>query len=211
MKKAVKICCFTLGTALLLAALFLILHNVQEDKKSGEGASSLLDVLKQEIPDKLPTETMQLAEDYDLFSEYEEETTPEMETVEIDGNMYIGYIAIPALGVELPVLSEWSYPNLKISPCRYTGNLYENNLIICAHNYSSHFGRISSLHSDDEIIFTNVTGEKFSYQITNIEQLAGTAVEEIQFGNAEDWDLTLFTCTLNGQSRVTVRAVREEG
>ena len=210
MKKAVRICCFAIGTALLLAALFLVLHNVAEDKKGGEQAKSALNALKMEIPEAPPEETMQLVEDYDLFAEYEEEKIPEMETIEIEGNVYIGYIAIPALDVELPVLSEWSYPNLKLSPCRYVGNLYAGDLVLCAHNYSSHFGRIGTLHSEDEIIFTDVKGKKYHYSVTNIEQLPGTAVEDIKFGNAEDWDLTLFTCTLNGQSRVTVRAVREE-
>ena len=211
MKKAVRLCCFALGTALLLAALFLVLHNMAEDKKGGEQAELLLDDLKREIPEYVAeTEEMQLAEDFDLYAEYEEETTPEMETVELNGNTYIGYIAIPALDVELPVLSEWSYPNLKLSPCRYVGNLYAGDLILCAHNYSSHFGRIHELNSGDEIIFTDVKGKKHAFKVVGIEQHPGTAVEDIKFGNADDWDLTLFTCTLNGQSRVTVRAAREE-
>ena len=35
-----------------------------------------------------------------------------------------------------------------------------------------------------------------------IERLRPTAVKEMTSG---DWDLTLFTCTVGGQSRVTVR------
>lgn len=209
--KAARIVCFTLGTVLLMSALFLVIHNVLEDKSSGEQAESILHELKDEIPQYVTEEeTLQVQEDYDLFAEYEEETVPEMETVEIDGNVYIGYISVPALSVELPVLSEWSYPNLKISPCRYVGNLYENDLIICAHNYNTHFGRINELHTDDEILFTDVSGKEYHYSVINIEQLPGTAVEDMKFGDADDWDLTLFTCTLSGQSRMTVRAVRSE-
>lgn len=194
-----------------MSALFLVIHNVLEDKSSGEQAESILHELKDEIPQYVTEEeTLQVQEDYDLFAEYEEETVPEMETVEIDGNVYIGYISVPALSVELPVLSEWSYPNLKISPCRYVGNLYENDLIICAHNYNTHFGRINELHTDDEILFTDVSGKEYHYSVINIEQLPGTAVEDMKFGDADDWDLTLFTCTLSGQSRMTVRAVRSE-
>ena len=44
----------------------------------------------------------------------------------------------------------------------------------------------------------------------SMEELPGTAVEQMQFGDADDWDLTLFTCTLGGRSRVTVRAVKAE-
>ena len=205
--KAARICCFTLGTALLLSALFLVIHNVLEDRSSGEEAKVILHSLKDEIPEYTePVTTMPIAENYDLFAEYEEPTVPEMETVEIDGNVYIGYISIPEIDIELPVLESWSYPNLKIAPCRYVGNIYENNIILCAHNYTTHFGKIGNLHTDDEIILTDVSGKEWHYSVVNIEQLPGTAVEDIKFGNADDWDLTLFTCTLSGQSRVTVRA-----
>ena len=46
------------------------------------------------------------------------EEDKKMTEVEIDGNLYIGYISIPALNKELPVMSTWSYPKLKIAPCR---------------------------------------------------------------------------------------------
>lgn len=204
-----------MGTALLLSALFLVIHNVLEDRSSGEQAEVILQSLKDEIPEYTePVTTMPIAENYDLFAEYEDEpaepTVPEMETITLDGNVYIGYISIPAIDIELPVLQNWSYPNLKIAPCRYVGNIYENDLIICAHNYTTHFGKIGNLHTDDEIILTDVSGKEWRYSVVNIEQLPGTAVEDIKFGNADDWDLTVFTCTLGGQSRVTVRAVRIE-
>lgn len=35
-----------------------------------------------------------------------------------------------------------------------------------------------------------------------MEQLERTAIEEMESG---DWDLTLFTCTVDGAARVTVR------
>ena len=201
-----------MGTALLLSALFLVIYNVSEDRSSGEQADKILSTLKDEILEHTdPEPTIPLAEEYDLFAEYEDESvTPEMETVDIDGNIYIGYIAIPELAIELPVLESWSYPNLKIAPCRYMGSIYTDDIIICAHNYTTHFGKIGNLHTDDEIIFTDATGKEHRYGVINIEQLPGTAVEDIKFGNADDWDLTLFTCTLGGQSRVTVRAVRIE-
>ena len=132
-----------------------------------------------------------------------------MQEIEINGKFYIGWLAVPGLALELPVLSEWNYPDLKTAPCRYAGTLQEHNLVICAHNYQTHFGRIQELNSDDQIIFTDVSGRKFYYSVINTEQIPGTAPEEIRSGHAEDWDLTLFTCTLDGQNRVTVRAAEE--
>lgn len=213
MKKA-KYCCLISGTALLLAALFLVLYNIHEDKQGGERAEAVMSALRESIPDDVPETTAALTEEhYDLYQKYEqpqEPTVPEMETVEIDSHAYIGYLSIPKLGIELPVMAEWSYPNLKTAPCRYTGNLYQKNLVIAAHNYSSHFGTIGKLSVGDELIFTDAKGKKHPFLVNEIEQLPGTAVEQMQFGSAEDWDLTLFTCTLSGQSRVTVRASRSE-
>lgn len=213
--KAARISCFALGTALLLAALFLVLHNIIEDKKSGEQAQAILTELKNEIPEYVPEQTTEAieAEEYDLFAEYEEPeepAVPEMETIVVKDDPYIGYLTIPDLSLELPVMSEWSYPSLKVSPCRYRGSLFTDDMIIAAHNYSSHFGKLDELTNGSEIIFTDVTGRLHRYEVVNIERLPGTAVEDMEFGSADEWDLTLFTCTLSGQSRVTVRAERTE-
>lgn len=210
--KAARICCFTLGTVLLMSALFLVVYNVYEDQKSGETAASVLDKLKEDIPEYTETvTTMATGESYDLYEILggtTETVVPEMETVELNGNVYIGYISIPELDVELPVMQNWNYPNLKIAPCRYQGSVYTDDMILCAHNYNTHFGRIKNLHTDSEIVFTEIGGKEHRYAVVNIEELPGTAVEDMKFGNAADWDLTLFTCTIGGQSRVTVRALR---
>jgi sortase A len=126
----------------------------------------------------------------------------EMPTIDIDGNAYIGWLDIPALSLSLPVMSQWSYPNLKISPCRYTGSAYQNNLVIAAHNYQSHFGTIKNLTQGDEVRFTDVDGNVFYYQVSEIEQLSPIAVKAME---ESDYPLTLFTCTIGGKYRVAVR------
>ena len=105
-------------------------------------------------------------------------------------------------------MSSWSYPALKKSPCRYSGSAQTNDLIIAAHNYHSHFGRIGELRTGDEIVFTDAGGSVFRYKVSFMEVIEGQDVEQMFSGQSEDWDLTLFTCTLSGQSRVTIRADR---
>ena len=39
-----------------------------------------------------------------------------MTVTELNGWDYIGYLSIPSIGLELPVLSQWSYAGLKIAP-----------------------------------------------------------------------------------------------
>ena len=80
--------------------------------------------------------------------------------------------------------------------------------MIAAHNYSSHFGRLKNLSQGDEVTFTDVDGNVFSYVVAALETLSPYAVEEMTSGG---WDLTLFTCTIGGKSRVTVRCETTDG
>ena len=130
-----------------------------------------------------------------------------MPTINIDGNEYIGVLDIPALGIRLPVMGDWSYPKLRTAPCRYTGSVYDDDLVICGHNYQRHFGGLKNLTAGDTLMFTDEGGNVSSYTVTEVVQLSGTALGEMKAG---DWDLTLFTCTVGGQLRVTVRCMRSE-
>lgn len=225
------------GTVLLSAALFLLLYNWNQDSRAEQRASDILEQLKEQMPEphRDEPELMGMGGDYaamtgttadlsgyiyettekeipvsgDLIAEYIPEEPAEEIVWWIDGDAYLGTLAIPALGLELPVLSEWSYPNLRIAPCRYTGTAEEGNLVIAAHNYNSHFGYISSLNSGDEIIFTDGSGVMHTYNVVHSELINGGDAPAMETGD-EEWDLTLFTCNLSGTSRVTVRAALAE-
>lgn len=212
MKKICSLSCIILGATLILIALSLVFYNVNQDKKSGESAGQVLQVLKQQIEIAQITATTEstestILEGGDLFAEYEDEIPIEEKSVDVDNNLYIGIISIPSLDVELPVMSEWSYDNLKLSPCRYKGSIAEENLIVASHNYNSHFGKIQNLNSGDIITFTDVVGNSYHYEVIHTEIVDGQDISGMEYGS-ENWDLTLFTCTLSGQSRVTVRAVK---
>ena len=190
------------GLLLIAAALALAAYNVIDAQRAARSAAQALEALSQ-------TTAASAAEPEDASADnapaYLADPEMPMPTVSFDGNDYIGRVDIPSLGLSLPVISEWSYPRLKIAPCRYTGSAYLDNLIIAAHNYSSHFGNLNRLNTGDTVTFTDVDGNQFTYAVSLIEDLPGTAIEEMQAG---EWDLTLFTCTLGGRSRVTVRCER---
>ena len=144
------------------------------------------------------------------------ELTPykDMPVEEIDGYRYIGFLEIPSLGLSLPVMENWDYTRLKISPCRYTGSYYTDDLVICGHNYFRHFTPVKdSLGMGEDVYFTNVLGESIHYKTVNKETLAPTNIAEMVSNNSnsesqDDWDLTLFTCNLGGQTRAAVRCQR---
>ena len=190
------------GLLLIAAALALAAYNVIDAQRAARSAAQALEALSQTTAVSAADPEEASADDAPAYLADPEMPMP---TVSFDGNDYIGRVDIPSLGLSLPVISEWSYPRLKIAPCRYTGSAYLDNLIIAAHNYSSNFGNLNRLNTGDTVTFTDVDGNQFTYAVSLIEDLPGTAIEEMQAG---EWDLTLFTCTLGGRSRVTVRCER---
>ena len=130
----------------------------------------------------------------------------EMPVTEVDGRYYIGYLSIPSLELELPVMTDWSYPDLRVAPCRYSGSVYSKDIVIAGHNYERHFGRLDRLTVGSEVRFTDADGNIFVYVIERMDVLAPTAVMEMTSG---EWDLTLFTCTYGGTNREAVRCTME--
>ena len=191
-----------LGVLLLLSAAGLSAFNVWDADRAGEAAQTVLKDLDQQIP---VLEELDLPEE--LIPDYILNPKMDMPTQEVDGYQYIGRIDIPALEISLPVMDSWSYPQLKIAPCRYRGSAYLDNLILAAHNYTRHFGGIHTLVPGDAVVFTDTDGNIFPYTVADLEQLEPTDIKEMEAG---DWDLTLFTCTVGGQYRVTVRCTRDE-
>lgn len=126
--------------------------------------------------------------------------------LEIDGAQYLGYLSIPALELELPIYAAWDDLRVQDAPCRYSGSIAGGALLIGAHNYDRHFGRISTLAEGDAVIITDAHGAQHAYAVAAMEILQPEEIDRMQGG---DWALTLFTCTYGGQSRATIRCTRD--
>lgn len=185
-----------LGTALILAALSLFIWNQQEGIKAGDSTDRILPQVLEQI------EKMNDADGVEDEPDYPDPYSLTMTETEIDGYTYVGYLSIPSIELELPVMSDWDYARLKISPCRYAGSTKSGDLVICAHNYTRHFGPIRNLVPDDLVFFNDMDGMTWQYKVVAVDILSPTDIENMTAG---DYDLTLFTCTYGGQSRVAVR------
>lgn len=126
----------------------------------------------------------------------------DMSEVDVDGISCIGTLEIPRLDLNLCVTSICSDENMKQLPCRYYGSIYKNNMVIIAHNYWFHFGRLYTLKSGDEVIFTDVSGNQFKYSVDAMDVVSPESVADVTNGK---WPLTLVTCTLDSQNRIVVR------
>lgn len=193
--------CIFLGIVLMLCSLLWTLYNFYEDYQMFLNAQRVTALLE-------PKMLESFEQDFDLLS-----TDAEMPSQEIDGYAYIGILEIPSLALKLPIMDRWDQERLKISPTYYSGSYHLDNLVLCAHNSQAHFGKVNQIKLGDEIVFTSVDDKVIKYVVTNLRVLKETDVEEMitnQDANSakEDWDLTLFTCTLDGKARFAVRAVR---
>lgn len=195
MRKSIGIVCMTVGILLLICALTLLIWNNVESSKAEQSSIEVVSQLKDAITDS--------EKQSENSSDVSDTPTKERQTteIEIDRYDYIGYLSIPALGLELPVMSSWDYQRLKVSPCRYSGNITDKNLVVIAHNYSGHFGNLDQLQFEDEVLFTDVTGEVTAYQVACVDVVSPSSAEEVVSG---DFDLALVTCTYGGKTRFVV-------
>ena len=198
------------GLILVTAAVLLMVYNLWDGHRARESEEAILAEYLQEnkkaseSPDASDKEDKQNIPDYLLNPDMD---MPEYTLKSLGDVACIGILEIPALDLELPVISSWSYSSLRLAPCRYSGSAYKGDLVIAAHNYQSHFGGLRTLPEGSEVFFTDAVGNRFSYYVAVTEALTPWSVDDMTSG---EWPLTLFTCTLDSQNRVTVRCEYSE-
>lgn len=200
------------GLVFLAAAVLLLAYNLWDSQRAQQSQEKILEEYLEE--NKHASEEPKRTEKDRLISQELPDymLDPDMEMPEFTLSSLgeiscIGILEIPALDLELPVISSWSYPSLKLAPCRYSGSAYKGDLVIAAHNYQSHFGGLRTLAQGSEVFFTDAVGNRFSYYVAVTEALTPWSVADMTSG---EWPLSLFTCTLDSQNRVTVRCEYSE-
>ena len=189
-----------IGVLCIITALAFFIHNSAETQNAYESSARITYKLRTQLAEKEQSSDNVLPTD---------NPDREMPAVRIDGKRYAGILEIPSLGIELPVAESFSYAALQQTPCIYSGSVYKDNLVIAAHNYDVHFGRIGSLGFDYDVIFTDIESNRYTFKTFDIETLNPdqyTALVEKQSKN--DWDLTLFTCNYSGAQRIVIRCRR---
>ncbi|MBQ6386159.1 MAG: sortase [Lachnospiraceae bacterium] len=215
MKRAIGNLFIVFGLISVIGAGGLFLYNYLDAKRAADASAEILRKLDEEMAKDNGTDEDQDPVDEIISDEARAKYTQKaMPTETIDGQRYIGKLEIPSLGLTLPVMENWDYERLKISPCRYSGSYYYDDLVICAHNYARHFSPIKWIGIGVEVNFINVKDEVYRYKTSNIETVDPVSVDDMiknthnDKKSKKDWDMTLFTCNTGGQTRCAVRCVR---
>jgi len=204
MRQKIGIIFICLGLLSIAGAIGLKYYNAWDDKRAAESSAVLTDMIQENILDYI--ETNQNSEEEDNIADDDNEDTENIPVVYIDNNTYLGILKIPALGLALPVNSEWSYAKLKNSPCRFSGSI-NKSLTVAAHNYKNHFGNLTALIPGDDVILTDVNGREHKYKVAESEPVRATAMGTM---TVTAYPLTLFTCNYNGSARFAVRCSAAE-
>lgn len=198
-----------IGIVLLCVALSIFLYNEAISLRAEDASARAVSAIKEEIIHNLQNGTIEREEHVQEETEdvVEEHVYQEMSSITIDGTDYVGYISVPSVDIELPVIAEWNYDNLKLAPCRYTGSIHEDDLVICGHNYRSQFNPLQDVEIGSVVTFVDVFGNLTTYEILEIEVINPT---DISLMTESEYPLTLFTCTYGGQARRAIRCIEVE-
>ena len=167
-----------MGLALVAGAMFLLLKNRQEDQQAQNFSQTVIPVIQEQIRQSRETSAAETTPEpaQNTPVEYLRPEDLIMTEKTINGYAYIGYLAVPDLGLELPVMSGWDSRRLQISPCRFTGSVRGEDLVIMAHNYQSHFGQLSKLSVGSQVQFMDMDGQLWNYEVAAMDVLAAEAV-----------------------------------
>lgn len=195
-RKSISTAFILAGFLCISAALGLTGYNLYTEKNAGAVAEQTMVSISEAMPQTLGT---QVEEEIPLYKLDPNVTMPE---IKVNGVKYIGYLDIPDLGLRLPIITKTTSSYLQMAPCRLSGSAYLDNLVIGAHNYNTHFGRLKELTFGDRMEFTDMDGNSFLYEVADIEILQPDQLEYLCDG---EFPLSLYTCTIGGRTRLTLR------
>lgn len=179
------------GAVAICCALVLFCYNVWVDWRAGERARAVLDSLPE------PTVTL----DIDAI-----DPNAAMPAVDIDGAPYCGTLSLPELGLELPIADTYSSGQLALTPCRYEGSLYADNLVIAGIDFDAHFGSLTTLNGGEEVAISDTLGNTVLYYVNGVETLQPTDLDRVVSGSdgTDAGDLRLMVCGADQKVRFVV-------
>lgn len=200
-----------LGLLLIAAALLLAAFNVSREYRSKKAAQQVADQLKAGMKISAEGHTT----DADIARNPGETEIPDyllnpdmdMPALDMEGEKYIGILQIPSLSLELPVLRDGEEEKLDTALGCCGGSCYTGSMVIVGRNYPCFFGRLNRLRTGDEIVFTDIDGNVFLYEVQSAEQPETTVIQKL---SGDGWALTLGSYTAVGHGVIAIRCAAQK-
>ena len=137
----------------------------------------------------------------------------EIPYIEHEGYQVIGTIQIPKIDLEYPILIETTEDSLRKSITRFgDGKVNEvGNLCLAGHDYinNSMFGAINKLENGDEILITDLYGNKVTYTVFDKYTTDPNDTSVLESIDVTKREITLITCINGNQDRLIIRATEK--
>ncbi|MCI8471254.1 MAG: sortase [Clostridia bacterium] len=129
-------------------------------------------------------------------------------------NGLFGIIEIEKINLYYPVFSQLTEDLLKISPCKFYGDMPNDNGNICiaGHNYdnSLFFSKISTLSIDDKISIFDNAGTQYVYFVYDIYEVSESDLSPVLDYDDTEKTLTLVTCNNLNSNRIILKAKQKK-
>lgn len=89
-----------------------------------------------------------------------------MPVLAVDDVDFVALLEFPANNGILPVANNWG--NVLEHPCRFTGSVHEDALVIGATDRKGHCDFVGSISVGDAIFVTDMMGNRYSYRVSDI-------------------------------------------
>ncbi len=172
-KKIISIISITLGAILVIASIGLLVYSMRGYEIDTNNAIVQIEKLLPKITQSVP----------------QEKGNNTMSSMEIDGESYVALLEMDMYKFKMPVRSVWDEKAVEAVPCRYSGSIYNNTLVIAATDAEGQMDFVNSVNTGDRLTVTDMRGEQFSYKVVKVENSNTATAEEL---NTDEFDLTIF-------------------
>lgn len=181
---------FISGIILVLVSIVLVMHYFLVQNSSQNKRNDTLNGIRQLIP-----------EINDSILENKNNTDTAF--ISVDDTDFCGIIEVPSVKAELPIFGYWDKNKLPDYPCRFSGSIYNSDLIIGTSDRKGIFDFSDKLNIDDNILVTDVTGNRYTYFISDIKsskKVSNDYFKELNFDllifikNELSFDYTVIIC-----------------
>ena len=132
-----------------------------------------------------------------------------LETVNLSGYEVTGILQIPDLNGSWPIIASGDAAATAKIPSIYGGNPASGNLVIADSADNRQFARLKDLPDGSEVVFTDISGREYRYQIATVETVPNSKLSAIS-RHRERWDAAIITPNFSGRSQIVTRLVKAE-
>lgn len=135
--------------------------------------------------------------------------SPYLETVNLSGYEVTGILQIADLNQSWPIIASGDAAKTAKIPSIYGGNPASGNLVITDSADNRQFTGIKNLPDGSEVVFTDISGREYRYQIATVETVPNRKLSAIS-RHWERWDAAIITPNFSGRSQIVTRLVKSE-